>query len=187
MRADRRASRRVGRQVRLARAAAVVVIGLAVGAVGFTTQPPALPRAGAEASGGRGSARTVDLTRAEAIVAHRQAIARPVEGVLSTHAATQAEQLQAAAAAAAARAAKFARRTSVDWDGIAQCETGGNWQMRGSTYSGGLGFANTTWSGFGGREFASNAGLASREAQIVVAERVYARYGLSGWGCRRSG
>ena len=56
--------------------------------------------------------------------------------------------------------------------------------MQGSTYSGGVGFANTTWSGFGGREFASNAGQASREEQIVVAERVYARYGLSGWGCK---
>ena len=75
----------------------------------------------------------------------------------------------------------------MDWDGVAGCETGGNWHMRGSTFSGGLGFANSTWSSFGGREFAPNAGMASREQQIVVAERVYARYGLSGWGCRRYG
>ncbi len=80
-----------------------------------------------------------------------------------------------------------ARRTGVDWDGIADCETGGNWSMSGSTYSGGVGFANTTWEGFGGGQFAPNAGQASREEQIVVAERVYARYGLSGWGCRRFG
>ncbi len=96
----------------------------------------------------------------------------------------------------AAKAAKVApppppplppRRTNVDWDGIARCETGGNWSMQGPRYSGGLGFANTTWDAFGGREFAPNAGLASREQQIVVAERVHARYGLSGWGCRRFG
>ena len=59
--------------------------------------------------------------------------------------------------------------------------------MRGSRYSGGLGFANTTWDGFGGRQFAAHAGAATREQQIVVAERVYSRYGLSGWGCRRFG
>jgi hypothetical protein len=79
------------------------------------------------------------------------------------------------------------RRTNVNWDGIARCETGGNWSMQGPRYSGGLGFANSTWDAFGGREFAPNAGLASREQQIVVAERVHARYGLSGWGCRRFG
>lgn len=59
--------------------------------------------------------------------------------------------------------------------------------MSGSTYSGGLGFANTTWTGFGGGEFAANAGDATREQQIIVAERVHARYGLSGWGCRAYG
>ncbi len=65
-------------------------------------------------------------------------------------------------------------KTGVDWDGIAACETGGNWSMQGSTFSGGVGFANSTWSGFGGRQFAANAGQATREQQIVVAERVYA-------------
>ena len=75
----------------------------------------------------------------------------------------------------------------MNWDGIARCETGGNWSMQGSRYSGGLGFANTTWSSFGGGQFAPNAGQATREQQIVVAERVYARYGLSGWGCRAYG
>lgn len=70
------------------------------------------------------------------------------------------------------------------WDGIAQCETGGNWQMVGSRYSGGLGFANSTWDSFGGREFADNAGRATREQQIIVAERVKARYGVDEpWGC----
>jgi Transglycosylase-like domain len=106
------------------------------------------------------------------------------------------------AAIAQANAAKLARQHSarvhstyrgrvggggVNWDGIANCETGGNWGMNGSRFSGGLGFANSTWNSFGGRQFASNAGSASRAQQIVVAQRVYARYGLSGWGCRRYG
>jgi len=80
-----------------------------------------------------------------------------------------------------------AGRTGVDWDGIAECETAGNWQMQGPRYSGGVGFYNGTWNAFGGREFASNAGLATREQQIVVAERVYDEFGLSGWGCKAHG
>ena len=165
---------------------AAVVLGIAVSAAGFVARPVEMP-AGSTMSASRGTRRPVDLSRAENVVAKRAAIARPVEGVLLTHAVTQEEQMRAAAARAAASAAKLARRTNVNWDGIAGCETGGNWQMRGSTFSGGLGFANSTWSSFGGREFAPNAGMASREQQIVVAERVYARYGLSGWGCRRYG
>jgi uncharacterized protein YabE (DUF348 family) len=69
------------------------------------------------------------------------------------------------------------------WDKIAECETGGNWAMVGRQFSGGLGFYNGTWDQWGGREFASNAGLATREQQIVVAERVRASVGISGWGC----
>ena len=87
----------------------------------------------------------------------------------------------------AAVAEYFRPKTGVNWDAIARCETGANWSMRGSKFSGGLGFYNGTWSAFGGRQFASNAGLATREQQIVVAERVYHSYGLSGWGCRRFG
>jgi uncharacterized protein YabE (DUF348 family) len=71
------------------------------------------------------------------------------------------------------------------WDRIAYCETGGNWGMQGPLYSGGLGFYNGTWDTFGGRDFAPNAGLATREEQIVVAERIRAGVGIGGWGCAR--
>ncbi|MEN9593884.1 MAG: hypothetical protein RLY23_367 [Actinomycetota bacterium] len=80
-----------------------------------------------------------------------------------------------------------AGRTGVDWDGIAYCETEGNWSMSGPRYSGGVGFYNGTWEGFGGEEFAANAGSATRAEQIVVAERVHDAFGLSGWGCRAYG
>lgn len=79
---------------------------------------------------------------------------------------------------------------SVDWDAVAQCETGGDWSMSGSSFSGGVGFANSSWSAYGGDEFASNAGSASREQQIVVAERIRADNGgrLKGaWGCWEPG
>lgn len=124
----------------------------------------------------------------------RAATAQAAAAQAATGAAVARDAARAAAlratpppAPAPAPAPTPARTTGVNWDGIANCETGGNWSMQGSRFSGGLGFANTTWSGFGGGQFASNAGQATREQQIVVAERVYARYGLSGWGCRAYG
>jgi hypothetical protein len=72
------------------------------------------------------------------------------------------------------------------WDALAQCETGRNWAMHGSQYSGGLGFYNGTWSGYGGREFAANAGSASRDQQIQIGRRVQAAHGWSAWGCART-
>jgi uncharacterized protein YabE (DUF348 family) len=69
------------------------------------------------------------------------------------------------------------------WDRIAACETGGNWGFVGPSFSGGLGFFNGTWDAFGGRKYASNAGLATREQQILVAMEVQRKVGLSGWGC----
>ena len=71
------------------------------------------------------------------------------------------------------------------WDKIAECETGGNWAAYGPTYQGGLGIFHQTWVGFGGRDFAGNAGNATREEQIIVGERIRKRYGFSAWGCGR--
>jgi Transglycosylase-like domain len=81
--------------------------------------------------------------------------------------------------------AEKTKRDSI-WDAVAACETQGNWGMRGSSYSGGLGFANAAWSAFGGHEFAPNAGQATREEQIVVAERIRARVGMRAWGCAKT-
>lgn len=77
----------------------------------------------------------------------------------------------------------YGTRADPMWDRIAQCESGGNWSVVDSEYSGGLGIYNGTWDAFGGRDFASNAGLATREEQIIVAERIKAGVGISGWGC----
>ena len=85
---------------------------------------------------------------------------------------------------AAQQAAEKASRDSV-WDRIAACETQGNWSMQGPSFSGGVGFANNTWSSFGGTEFAPNAGQATPEQQIIVAERVRARVGMGAWGCAK--
>lgn len=68
------------------------------------------------------------------------------------------------------------------WDRLAQCETGGQWATNSVPgYSGGLGFAHSSWRDFGGNQFAPIAAQASREQQIVVAERILAAVGWRAW------
>ena len=73
------------------------------------------------------------------------------------------------------------------WDRIAQCESGGRWNINtGNGYYGGLQFLTSTWLSNGGGDFAPRADLATREEQITVANRLYARAGLQPWGCRHA-
>jgi hypothetical protein len=73
------------------------------------------------------------------------------------------------------------------WDRIAQCESGGNWSINvGNGYYGGLQMLGSTWQAYGGTEFAPRADLATREQQIVVAERIKADVGYQAWpACSR--
>lgn len=79
----------------------------------------------------------------------------------------------------AALAPATAAADTVNWDAIAQCESGGNWSSNtGNGHYGGLQFKPATWAANGG--IGSPAG-ASREQQIQVAERVLATQGLGAW------
>ncbi|MFJ5955556.1 transglycosylase family protein [Paenarthrobacter sp. NPDC092416] len=70
------------------------------------------------------------------------------------------------------------------WDRIAQCESGGNWSINtGNGYYGGLQFSSPTWLANGGGAYAPNASLATKAQQIDIANRLYAKNGLSDWGC----
>lgn len=77
------------------------------------------------------------------------------------------------------------------WDQLAKCECGGNWACNtGNGFGGGLQFMHqssySTWLSFGGGEFAPHPWEATREQQIVIAERVLARSGWNAWpGCSR--
>lgn len=72
--------------------------------------------------------------------------------------------------------------TDSDWDRLAGCEAGGNWAINtGNGYHGGLQFSPSTWSAYGGQEFAPYAYQASREQQIAVGERVLAGQGWGAW------
>ena len=109
--------------------------------------------------------------------------------ILPIAAACTPEELQQwqssqAPAAAAAPEAEPARGV---WDRLAECEAGGNWAINtGNGYYGGLQFLGSTWQNYGGGEFAARADLATREQQIVVAERIRDDVGYGAWpACTR--
>lgn len=88
----------------------------------------------------------------------------------------------AVSAAAAIMTPNAAAAPDSDWDRLAQCESGGNWAINtGNGYHGGLQFNAQTWQAYGGGEFAPTANLATREQQIVVAERTLAQQGWGAW------
>ncbi|MEW2294242.1 transglycosylase family protein [Streptomyces sp. NPDC006743] len=83
-------------------------------------------------------------------------------------------------AATAAPAGAF----TADWDAIAACESGGNWQANtGNGYYGGLQFAQSSWIAAGGLQYAPRADLATRREQIAVARRLAALQGMQAWAC----
>ena len=63
------------------------------------------------------------------------------------------------------------------WEKIAKCETNSNWQHKGSNgaghyFEGGLGIYDGTWDNWGGEEFAEHGYEATKEQQIIVANRI---------------
>ncbi|WP_291313379.1 resuscitation-promoting factor Rpf1 domain-containing protein [Corynebacterium sp. UBA2622] len=92
----------------------------------------------------------------------------------------------AGTAAAAALSGLVAPQASAapdsDWNRLAQCESGGNWQIdTGNGFQGGLQFTTSTWQAYGGGEYAPTANQATREQQIAVAERTLAAQGWGAW------
>jgi uncharacterized protein YabE (DUF348 family) len=71
------------------------------------------------------------------------------------------------------------------WVKIAQCESGNNWHINtGNGYYGGLQFSKSSWDANGGRDFAAYPHQATREQQITVANRYYAKAGFKPWSCK---
>ena len=96
--------------------------------------------------------------------------------------ATTVAAVAGAAAVTPLAAAGTAHADSVNWDAIAQCESGGNWSINtGNGYYGGLQFSRGTWLGYGGGTYAPTANLASRSQQIAIAEKTLAGQGIGAW------
>jgi hypothetical protein len=72
-----------------------------------------------------------------------------------------------------------AHADTVNWDAIAQCESGGNWAINtGNGHYGGLQFKPATWASNGG---VGSPASAPRHEQIRVAENVLRTQGLKAW------
>ena len=66
-----------------------------------------------------------------------------------------------------------------NWDGVAQCESGGNWGINtGNGYYGGLQFSQSTWTANGG---SGSPASASKAEQIRVAENTLQSQGVGAW------
>ena len=75
-----------------------------------------------------------------------------------------------------------AQASSVNWDAVAKCESGGNWSINtGNGFYGGLQFTSRTWLAFGGGAYAPRADLAAKSQQIAIAEKVLAGQGAGAW------
>lgn len=103
----------------------------------------------------------------------------------SSNFARNATRVAVAGAVAASPLAIAAPANAADWDELAQCESSGDWHINtGNGFYGGLQFTASTWSAFGGDQYASNAHLASRSEQIAIAKKVLAAQGPGAWpGC----
>jgi resuscitation-promoting factor RpfA len=115
----------------------------------------------------RGKHRATTISRGK----HRVPSRHPALGVVTAACVSVAGSGLFADTAAAA--------PSVNWDAIAQCESGGNWAINtGNGYYGGLQFKLSTWRANGG---VGNPADATREQQIAVAERVLVTQGIGAW------
>jgi resuscitation-promoting factor RpfB len=75
-----------------------------------------------------------------------------------------------------------ANTSGLNWDAVAQCESGGNWHINtGNGFYGGLQFDYGTWLSNGGGAYAPRADLATRGQQIAIATRLYNARGSSPW------
>ena len=180
--------------------AVFVIVLLFVGLIGIT----ATARNAGEVGSSTAEAESVPANEEAGEIVDTQAVdaylaeleeKRQVDAYLSEL--DQKEKEKEAAARAAASAPKRTAPPSNSWvsadgegrwDQLAVCESGGNWSYPpiSGGFSGGLMFYVGTWRANGGQEFAPDAHLATREQQIIVAERVLARSGWRAWpGCSR--
>ena len=65
------------------------------------------------------------------------------------------------------------------WDSLAQCESGGNWNINtGNGFYGGIQFTQQSWNGVG---MSGSPASASKAEQIEAAERLLAQQGWGAW------
>jgi Transglycosylase-like domain len=75
-----------------------------------------------------------------------------------------------------------AHADAVNWEAIAQCESGANWAANtGNGDYGGLQISLPTWDANGGTEWSALPSTASPQEQVLVAQRIMATQGPRAW------
>ncbi|MFE5585322.1 transglycosylase family protein, partial [Kitasatospora sp. NPDC056531] len=70
------------------------------------------------------------------------------------------------------------------WDKVAQCESTGNWSINTNNgYYGGLQISLSNWQHYGGTAYAARPDLATKQQQILIAEKILADQGAGAWTC----
>ncbi|MGC0417322.1 transglycosylase family protein [Embleya sp. AB8] len=70
------------------------------------------------------------------------------------------------------------------WDNVAHCESTDNWSINiGNGYYGGLQINMTNWRYYGGLGYAPRPDLATKQQQILIAEKILADQGYRAWTC----
>lgn len=148
-------------------AGVTLIVGVLTVGIGgaLTPQPPSGTAANTATSTGRSapSATSTRVTTAPATTANPGSKA-PAAGGANTVA-----------------AAPGLSDTSV-WDTLAQCESGGNWATNtGNGLYGGVQLDQGVWLSNGGGAYAPLPSEATREQQIVIAEKMRAAHGFTPW------
>ncbi len=146
----------------------VVVFGVGVGGV-LTSQPPS----GTAANSATSAARN----------------APSATSTIATTAPTATANLSSKTPQASGGNSSVAAPGLADsvWDALAQCESGANWAINtGNGLFGGLQLDRGAWLSNGGAAYAPLPSDATREQQILIAEKVRADRGFSPWSsCAR--
>ncbi|WP_318275345.1 FG-GAP-like repeat-containing protein [Streptomyces pharetrae] len=97
---------------------------------------------------------------------------------------TRAAVLTAASALALLPAAPSQAASVATWDKVAWCESTGNWSIVSSNglYYGGLQITKHNWDAYGGRQYSSYPHRATKQEQILIAEKILADQGAGAWG-----
>ncbi|MGW6255404.1 peptidoglycan DD-metalloendopeptidase family protein [Streptomyces sp. NPDC055085] len=111
--------------------------------------------------------------------------AKPVQSNTTKRIAIGATVLVGGSVVPVALAGNANAATVAQWDRIAQCESSGQWNLPygDADSTGGLQIQDRTWADFGGTSIAAHAYQATKQQQIMIAEKILASQGPGAWTC----
>jgi len=157
-------------------AGVTLIVGVLLVGIGGALTPQ--PTSGTAAESATSSGRSAPSTTSTIVTT------APAPAPTPTPTANSSSKTPAAGGANTVAAAPGLSDTSV-WDTLAQCESGGNWATNtGNGLYGGVQLDQGAWLSNSGGAYAPLPSEATREQQIVIAEKMRAAHGFTPWsGC----